>query len=87
MESPALVDTPKKQKAYDPNGNALWVRHFETDSMNSRGYGICCDNQGNIYAIGATQGNAYYNGNLLLGTRGDYDAYVFKFDTDGNFIN
>ncbi len=70
---------------YDPNGTILWVRHFETDSMNSRGYAISVDDAGNVYACGATQGNAYYNGTLLLGTHGDYDAYVFKFDTDGNF--
>ncbi len=70
---------------YDPNGNVLWVRHFETDSMNTRGYAIDVDPQGNVYACGATQKNCYYNGNLLLTSRGDYDAYVFKFDTYGNF--
>ena len=70
---------------YDPNGSILWVRHFETDAMNSRGYAITCDRIGNVYACGATQDNVYYNGNLLLTSRGDYDAYVFKFDTDGHF--
>ena len=70
---------------YDPNGSVLWVRHFETDAMNSRGYAITCDRIGNVYACGATQDNVYYNGNLLLTSRGNYDAYVFKFDTDGHF--
>ena len=70
---------------YDENGNINWVRHFETDSLNTRGYAIDVDPQGNVYACGATQQKAYYNGVNRLTSRGDYDAFVFKFDTYGNF--
>ena len=70
---------------YDENGNINWVRHFETDSLNTRGYAIDVDPQGNVYACGATQQKAYYNGVNQLTSRGDYDAFVFKFDTYGNF--
>jgi hypothetical protein len=71
---------------YDPNGNVLWVRSMGTDSLSTRGYAIACDELGNVYACGATQHNAYYNGTLLYTSNGDYDIILFKFDTNGNYI-
>ena len=71
---------------YDKDGNILWVKHFEADAMNTRGYAIDVDAQGNVYACGATQNNVYFNGNLLLTTHGDYDAFVYKLDSQGNLI-
>lgn len=70
---------------YNSIGEAQWVRHIESDSLNTRGYGIACDDQGNVYACGAMQYNAYYNGNLLLTSYGEYDGILLKFDSNGNF--
>ena len=66
-------------------GEAQWVRHIESDSLNTRGYGIACDDQGNVYACGAMQYNAYYDGNLILTSNGEYDGILLKFDSNGNF--
>ncbi len=70
---------------YNSNGEAQWVRHIESDSLNTRGYGIACDAGGNVYACGAMQYNAYYNGSLILTSNGDYDGILLKFDANGNF--
>ncbi len=72
---------------YDTSGSVIWVRDIDIDGAphHTRGYGVTCDEQGNVYACGGTNGDTYYNGNLLFSTTGDYDATVVKFDPNGNF--
>lgn len=75
---------------YDTAGNAQWVTTIGTvDTLNTRGYSVSCDNAGNIFVGGATQGSTFYNGMLLFNTRGstiNYDGTFFKFDPQGNMI-
>lgn len=75
---------------YDTSGHAQWVSHIgSVDTLNTRGYGVTCDNAGNIYICGGTQGPTFYEGNFLFYTYGNnvnYDATFFKFDSSGNMI-
>lgn len=72
---------------YDTSGNALWVHNIASaDVVHTRGYGVSCDNLGNVYACGGIKGDVYYNGNYLFSSDGDYDGSLFKFDPDGNYI-
>ena len=72
---------------YDTSGSVMWVRNISAGSgpLHTRGYGVTCDAQGNVYACGGTNGDAYYNGTFLFTTAGDYDGTVVKFDPNGNF--
>jgi hypothetical protein len=72
---------------YDTSGNAIWVKNISagTGPLHTRGYGVTCDEFGNVYACGGTNGDAYFEGNYLFTTAGDYDGTIVKFDANGNF--
>ncbi len=73
---------------YDTAGHAIWVRMVHGDitgPLQTRGYGVSCDAQGNVYACGGTNGEAFFEGNYLFTTEGDYDATVIKLTPDGDF--
>jgi hypothetical protein len=71
---------------YDTSGTVIWVRNINVAGpLQTRGYGVTCDLQGNVYACGGTKGDTYYNGILLFSTAGDYDGTIVKFDMNGNF--
>ena len=64
-------------RKYDTNGKVLLTRQFGT-SDNDTAYGITVDANGNIYVAGNTWGN-------LQGTnKGARDAYIRKYNADGN---
>jgi uncharacterized repeat protein (TIGR01451 family) len=66
-------------RKYDPNGNAIWTRQFGTaDGDQARG--VFADATG-VYIAGSTQGA--FPGYTFAG---DVDAYVRKYDTNGNEI-
>lgn len=72
---------------YDTSGNVQWVKTVDAaDSLHTRGYGAACDAQGNIYACGGIKGDVSFEGNYLFSSAGDYDASVYKFDTNGNLL-
>lgn len=64
---------------FDVNGNQLWIRQFGSPE-DDRGWGIGTDSTG-IYVVGRADGAL--PGQTFLGV---YDAYIMKFDSDGNTI-
>jgi|GEM_PF-1077339 len=61
---------------YDTNGNQLWLRQFGTSGNDAAN--LALDSSGNIYLTGSTLGN-------LGGTNaGGYDAWLSKYDNNGN---
>lgn len=72
---------------YDTSGNVQWVKNVSVDGpLQTRGYAVSCDLQGNVYACGGTKGDTYFENNFLFTTAGDYDATVFKFSDNGNLV-
>ena len=64
---------------YDGNGNLIWSRQFGTpysDAVKS----VSADSLGNVFVAGFTLGS-YAGPNL-----GGADAFVTKYDADGNFV-
>ncbi len=64
---------------YDSAGNLQWMRQFGT--INADGSArVCADGQGNVLVSGTTLGN-------LGGTNvGNYDAFICKYDLDGDLL-
>ena len=71
----------------DQNGNWLWVDKFDgiEDNKGSRDNRIAIDSYSNIYVCGGFENTANY-GPLSVTSEGEFDAFVFKMDTDGNWI-
>jgi hypothetical protein len=65
-------------RKFDANGNALWTQQFGT-TQDDVGLGAAVDAAGNVYAAGYTFGS-------LQAIGAGFDAFVSKFDTDGNFV-
>ncbi|MCF2144941.1 SBBP repeat-containing protein [Desmonostoc muscorum LEGE 12446] len=62
---------------YDTNGNQQWSKEFGT-SVFDWSWDVATDQSGNVYATGLTSGD-------LGGTNaGSYDAWIAKYDTNGN---
>ncbi|MEW6493979.1 MAG: SBBP repeat-containing protein [Cyanobacteriota bacterium] len=62
---------------YDPQGNQVWIQQFGT-AGDDEAFRINIDSNDNIFLTG-------YTDNSLGGTNaGSYDAWVAKYDTDGN---
>jgi hypothetical protein len=70
---------------YDPNGNVIWVKQV-TGGSDQEGRCVSVDNQNNILVGGSYVPNADFSGFSLSGW-GNYDAFVAKYDSSGNFIN
>jgi hypothetical protein len=65
---------------YDNEGNQIWIKQFGT-SDDDDGTSVTTDSGGNIYLTGFTDGT--FAGQTSNGSR---DAYIAKFDSDGNQI-
>jgi len=77
---PGQASTGKQDafvRKYDPNGNELWTRQFGTGSLD-RAHSITVDGRGNIWVAGYTEGT------LGQASAGDRDAFVRKYDPNGN---
>jgi hypothetical protein len=71
---------------YDPNGTALWVRHWGNSSGNyNEGYGLVRDTNGNFYLTGEFQGTLTL-GSTTLTNAGRQDVFVMKVDPSGTPI-
>jgi Beta-propeller repeat/RTX calcium-binding nonapeptide repeat (4 copies) len=62
---------------YDKNGNQIWMRQFGT-AGDDQAFKLTIDNSDNIFVTG------YTDSNLGGPNTGLYDAWVTRFDTNGN---
>jgi hypothetical protein len=69
---------------YDTAGNALWVEQA-TGWIDQEGRCIALDNKTNIYIGGSYVPDMNF-GNFTLNGWGNYDAFVAKYDSSGNFL-
>ncbi len=69
---------------FDPEGHHLWSRSFG-DSAGQYGYDVTVDHQNNIIITGRFHGSADFGGGTLTST-GLSDAFLAKFDPDGNHL-
>ncbi len=66
---------------YDTNGNQLWIKQFGTSGDDAPYLnGMDVDSKDNIFLAGHT------NGNLGGKNAGSYDAWVAKYDKNGNQV-
>ncbi len=76
----------------DPNGNWLWVDKFDgiKDQRGSRDNRIAIDKFSNIYVVGGFQNRGQNQvgnfGPFSLVSNGEWDAFIFKMDKDGNWL-
>ena len=64
---------------YDPDGNLLWTKQLVTVG-NDSAEAVTTDIEGNVYLSGVT------NGTLGQVNVGDSDAWVAKYDSEGNLL-
>ncbi|MGK7901817.1 MAG: SBBP repeat-containing protein [Hormoscilla sp.] len=62
---------------YDGQGKQLWVKQLGT-SEEDKSWGIAASDSGNVYITGRTKGA------LEGGNAGSFDAWVAKYDSEGN---
>lgn len=65
---------------FDTNGNQQWAKQLGTSGGDTIAYGDATDQFGNVYVAGGT------NGNLKGSNAGSYDAWVAKYDRNGNQV-
>lgn len=68
----------------DANGNWLWAKRAGGTGLD-RGIGISCDLNGNCYITGWFVNNSDF-GSTSLSSRGSYDVFVAKLDSNGNWL-
>ena len=74
---------------YDPDGNFMWAFSNQTGEANQRGWGINVDGYGNSYISGWFKNNPDVDPSsdvFELPNNGKSDAWVAKYDTDGNLL-
>jgi hypothetical protein len=71
----------------DDNGNFIWAKKFDgiKDQRGSRDNRLAIDNFSNVYIVGGFENSGTY-GPFTLTSNGEWDAFLFKMDKDGNFI-
>ncbi|AFY82417.1 SBBP repeat-containing protein [Oscillatoria acuminata] len=62
---------------YDTNGDLLWTRQLGTPGVDIA-YGVATDHDDNFYITG------YTTGSLASPNAGEYDAFIAKYDSNGN---
>lgn len=75
----ALGETDAWLTRYDSNGARLWIKQLGT-SHADYAYGVTTDENGFVYVTGSTAGVLEGGGGHL----GENDAWVAKYDEDGN---
>ncbi len=72
----------------DSAGNYVWAKRMG-GSSDEAARGIAIDGFGNIHVAGSFQGTADFDpgsGTTNLASAGDYDVFVFKLDSTGNYV-
>lgn len=69
---------------YDTNGNPQWVKQVGGIGYDV-GSEVALDDTGNVYLAGACSSEASFDG-TLLNNLGGADAFLAKYDNQGNFI-
>ena len=71
----------------DDNGDFIWAHKFDgiKDQRGSRDNRIAIDNFSNVYVVGGFENTGNY-GSIALTSIGEWDAFIFKMDKDGNFL-
>lgn len=69
---------------YSPDGKLLWLQTAGGTEID-RGYSVSVDAAGNAYVTGHFQSPTFQIGDKTFTNRGDYDYFVAKFDSNGNF--
>jgi hypothetical protein len=70
---------------YDSTGNVLWAKSaggMDSDKANS----VATDANGNAYIAGTFQDNSITFGTFTLSNTGNMDAFIVKYDTNGNVL-
>ena len=70
------------------NGDFIWAKQMGGSGF-ERGHSITTDDSGNVYLTGMFYGTADFNPDkdtAYLTSAGDYDAFIQKFDSAGNFL-
>lgn len=72
----------------DPDGNFIWL--YQTPSGSPPGDAgvegsnfLYCDQNGYVYLTGFMRNNLNYGNGIVLNTYGSYDAFVLKYNSDG----
>ncbi len=72
----------------DPNGNLIWVITFGS-SQNDFGQKLIIDGQGNVFVFGGFKGTCDFDpgvGVTNKSSNGEYDIFIAKYDSNGNFL-
>ena len=70
---------------YDAGGNVLWAKSAG-GAGNDNGYSAKTDGAGNIYLTGSFGSSIIVFGSYTLTNSGVLDAYLVKYDTNGNVL-
>ena len=76
----SLGDADAYLRKYDGQGKEVWTRQFGTQSQDGA-TGVTADGAGNLYVVGFTRGAIDGQTGLVSV---DYDAYLRRYDCDGN---
>ncbi len=71
---------------YDPNGNVLWAKSAGGSTGDDAANFVCNDNGGNVYITGSYASNTANFGTYTLSNIGGSDAFLAKYDNNGNII-
>lgn len=68
----------------DANGNALWARTGGSSGGSDRANAVAIDGSGNVIITGQFSGTASFGALILDATDGTNDAFIVKYDSNGN---
>ncbi|MDP2302774.1 MAG: T9SS type A sorting domain-containing protein [Ignavibacteria bacterium] len=69
---------------YDPNGSLVWAKSAGGAKTSDDGSGIAVDHFGGVYVVGRFDSAATFGTTEVI-SNGGTDAFLAKYDNDGNF--
>ena len=70
---------------YDPNGTFIWMKEIPASNQFHEQKRLAVDTFGNLYYAGSFKDSFTVN-NIELFSKGYYDAFLLKLDTNGDFV-